>query len=119
MSMNCVGVISSDSTNLLTTSCPPRSANAAAKRLDPMKSQHTMAEVFAVRKTDSLTTRKLSCLYAAARTKPPKDPIAAASVGVASPTTMVPSTPRMIRASGKNDPRSILKISSRSKVKMT
>ena len=87
--------------------------------LEPTKSQHTIAEVLAVRKTDSLTTVKLSCLYAAARTNPPKDPIAAASVGVASPTTIVPRTPRIIRASGKNDPRSILKISRRAKVKIT
>ena len=118
-SMNWVGVMFIDFTQVLMISWPPRRAKAAAKVFEPMKSQQTMAEVFAVRKTDSLTTVKLSRLYAAARTNPPKDPMAAASVGVASPTTIVPKTPRMIRASGKNDPRSILKISRRAKVKIT
>ena len=48
-----------------------------------------------------------------------KDPIAAASVGVARPKTMVPSTARISIASGKNDVSSILKISSRVSVKIT
>jgi hypothetical protein len=43
--------------------------------------------------------------------------MAAASVGVARPKTMVPSTARIIIASGKNDPSSILKISRRAKLK--
>ena len=43
--------------------------------------------------------------------------MAAASVGVASPKTMVPSTAMIITASGKKEPSSILKISSRAKLK--
>ena len=34
-------------------SCPPSSANTAEKSADPTNSQHTMAEVRAVRNTDS------------------------------------------------------------------
>ncbi len=43
--------------------------------------------------------------------------MAAASVGVAQPKMIVPSTARMRAESGKNEPSSILKIWSRSKVK--
>src|SRR3954447_1177378 len=45
----------SDSTHFSTTSCPPSNANAAEKIDEPTKSQHTMADVLAVRNTDSLT----------------------------------------------------------------
>src|SRR3954463_5382394 len=48
-----------------------------------------------------------------ASTRPPSAPTAAASVGVASPKTMEPSTAMISTASGKNDASSILKISSR------
>jgi hypothetical protein len=50
--------------------------------------------------------------------KPPAEPSAAASVGVANPKTMLPSTARIISASGKKDPSSILNTSRRTKVKM-
>ena len=43
--------------------------------------------------------------------------MAAASVGVAKPNTMVPSTAKIIMASGKNEPSNILKISRRAKLK--
>ncbi len=46
---------------------------------------------------------------------PPSAPTAAASVGVARPNTIEPSTARIRIASGKNDASSILKISSRTK----
>src|SRR4029079_13467365 len=52
---NWIGVRPSDSTNFSTTSWPPSSANAAEKMDEPTNSQHTIADVFAVRKTDSLT----------------------------------------------------------------
>ena len=45
--------------------------------------------------------------------EPPKAPTAAASVGVARPKTIEPSTAMIITASGKNDASSILKISRR------
>ena len=48
--------------------------------------------------------------------KPPNAPTAAASVGVASPNTIEPSTARISNASGKNDANSILKICKRSNV---
>src|SRR6267142_568367 len=48
--------------------------------------------------------------------QPPKAPTAAASVGVDSPNTIEPSTIRISSASGKNEPSSILKTSSRSQV---
>ncbi len=60
----------------------------------------------------------MSSAYTAASAKPPNDPTAAASVGVASPNTIEPSTARIITASGKNDDSSILKISRRGKVKI-
>ena len=41
-----------------------------------------------------------------------------ASVGVAKPKTMLPRTARIIRASGKKDPNSILNTSRRTKVKI-
>src|SRR6185436_13593355 len=53
--MNWIGVSPSDSTQCSTTSWPPSSANAAEKIDEPTNSQQTIAEVFAVRKTDSLT----------------------------------------------------------------
>src|SRR5436190_9058036 len=53
--MNCTGVRPREVTQCSMTSCPPRSAKAAEKIDEPTKSQHTMADVFAVRKTDSLT----------------------------------------------------------------
>ena len=43
--------------------------------------------------------------------------MAAASVGVARPKTMEPSTARISTSSGKNEPSSILKISSRAKLR--
>ena len=49
---------------------------------------------------------------------PPNAPTAAASVGVASPNTIEPSTATIRMASGKNDVSSILKISSRSQVQI-
>ena len=54
--MNCTGVRSMPSTQVLMISWPPNSANAAEKMLEPTKSQHTMALVFAVRYTDSRNT---------------------------------------------------------------
>src|SRR5512139_491193 len=54
-SMNSVGVMFSDSTHCSMICCPPSSANAAEKIDEPTNSQHTMAEVLAVRKTDSFT----------------------------------------------------------------
>jgi hypothetical protein len=57
--------------------------------------------------------------YTAASAKPPNEPTAAASVGVANPNTIVPSTARMSTASGKNDARSILKICRWAKVNVT
>ena len=72
-----------------------------------------MALVLAVRNTDSLTTPKVSCRYAAASTKPPNAPTAAASVGVARPNTMEPKTARIRISKGKKLDSSILKISSR------
>src|SRR6185369_17005306 len=45
--------------------------------------------------------------------RPPNAPTAAASVGVANPKTMEPSTATISTARGKNDASSILKISSR------
>ena len=59
-----------------------------------------------------------SSAYTAARMKPPNEPTAAASVGVARPNTIVPSTARISTASGKNDASSILKISKRTNVKI-
>ena len=85
---------------------------------EPTNSQHTMALVLAVRNTDSLTTLKVSCRYAAASTKPPKAPTAAASVGVARPNTMEPSTARISTSSGKKLDSSILKTSSRAWLRM-
>ena len=55
MSVNCTDVMSSDFTHTLMISWPPRIANAPAKMPDPTNSQHTMAEVFAVRKTAPLS----------------------------------------------------------------
>ena len=43
------------STNCSTYPCPPSSANVEEKMADPTNSQHTMAAVRAVRKTDSLS----------------------------------------------------------------
>src|SRR6185369_803799 len=60
-SMNCTGVMSSDRTHCSTSDCPPSKAKAAEKIDEPTNSQHTMAEVLAVRKTDSLTTSSVSC----------------------------------------------------------
>ena len=54
--MNCTGVMSSDKTHWLISSCPPSSANAAEKMLEPTNNQQTMALVFAVRYTDSRKT---------------------------------------------------------------
>src|SRR4051812_23426966 len=51
-----------------------------------------------------------------ASTKPPNAPTAAASVGVARPNTIDPSTASISSARGKNDVSSILKISWRSHV---
>ena len=48
-SMNWIGVMLSESTQVSMISWPPSSAKAAAKMLEPTKSQHTMAVVFAVR----------------------------------------------------------------------
>ena len=45
----------SDSTHCSTTSWPPSSAKAAEKIDEPTNSQHTIADVLAVRNTDSLT----------------------------------------------------------------
>jgi hypothetical protein len=46
---SCVRFI--DSTHFSTSSCPPSSAKAAEKMAEPTNSQHTMAEVLAVRNT--------------------------------------------------------------------
>ena len=100
------------------SACPPRSANAAEKMDDPTNSQHTIAVVFAVRNTDSLSTLHLNCRYAPVRSIAPAAPSAAASVGVAQPKMIDPSTARMSAVSGKNEVSSIFRISSRSKVKM-
>src|SRR3954471_12560692 len=59
MIMNCTGVSPMESTHRSTISCPPRSANAAEKIEEPTKSQHTIAEVLAVRNADSLTIPKI------------------------------------------------------------
>src|SRR6187402_141044 len=53
--MNWIGVRPSDSTHFSITSWPPSSAKAAEKIDDPTKSQHTIADVLAVRNTDSRT----------------------------------------------------------------
>ena len=53
--------------------------------------------------------------YTDARIKPPSEPTAAASVGVASPNKIVPSTARIMTDSGKNDVSNILKTSSLTK----
>ncbi len=53
--MNWIGVSPSESTQCSTTSWPPSSANAAEKIDEPTNSQHTIAEVLAVRNTDSFT----------------------------------------------------------------
>jgi hypothetical protein len=44
-----------------TSSCPPSSAKDAEKMAEPTNSQHTIAVVFAVRKTDSLIIFMFSC----------------------------------------------------------
>ena len=54
--------------------------------------------------------------YAAARMTPPNAPTAAASVGVARPNTIEPSTAMIRIASGKNEASRNLKTSSRSQV---
>jgi hypothetical protein len=56
-SRNCSGVRFIDSTHFSTRSWPPSRANAAEKIEEPTNSQQTMAEVLAVRNTDSLITR--------------------------------------------------------------
>src|SRR5512140_2084463 len=58
MIMNCTGVRPIESTQRSTISWPPSSAKAAEKIDDPTKSQHTIAEVLAVRNADSLTMPK-------------------------------------------------------------
>src|SRR3954468_6291142 len=63
--MNWMGVRPSDSTQRSMISWPPSSANAAEKIEEPTKSQHTIAEVFAVRKTDSFTVgHRFTCRQA-------------------------------------------------------
>src|SRR5512144_711467 len=63
--MNWIGVRPSDSTQRSTISWPPSSAKAAEKIEEPTKSQHTMAEVFAVRNTDSFTVpQSFTCIVA-------------------------------------------------------
>ena len=59
--MNWTGVRSIDSTQWLTSDCPPSRAKAAEKIDEPTNSQQTIAEVLAVRNTDSLTTPIVSC----------------------------------------------------------
>ncbi len=60
--------------------------------------------------------RRVPLSPVAASSRPPIEPTAAASVGVARPNTIVPSTATIRNASGKNDASSILKTSSRAKV---
>src|SRR6185295_9146696 len=63
--MNWMGVKPSDSTQRSTISWPPSSANAAEKIDEPTKSQHTIADVFAVRNTDSFTVgQRRTCRHA-------------------------------------------------------
>ncbi|MNV58990.1 hypothetical protein D3C71_1513890 [compost metagenome] len=83
---------------------------------EPTNSQHTIALVLAVRNTDSRSTGRFRRRYASASKAPPMAPMAAASLGVARPKTMEPSTAAIITAKGKNEPISILKISSRAHV---
>ena len=54
--MNCTGVRSMPSTQVLMISWPPSNAKAAEKMLEPTNNQHTMALVLAVRYTDSRST---------------------------------------------------------------
>ncbi|KAG0753083.1 hypothetical protein G6F22_021606 [Rhizopus arrhizus] len=91
---------------------PPSNANAAEKIDEPTNSQHTIALVLAVRNTDSRSTGRFSRRYASASKAPPIAPMAAASLGVARPNAIDPSTAAIMTASGKNDDISILKISS-------
>ena len=108
----------SESTQVSMICCPPSSAKAAEKMLEPTKSQHTMAVVFAVRKTDSFTTWKVSLPVGRGEHHARRvAPMAAASVGVAQPKMMLPSTERMSAESGKNEPSRNLKIWNRSTVK--
>ena len=116
-SMNCTGVRSIDSTQALMISCPPSSANAAEKMLEPTNSQHTIALVLVGQVGRLRSMPRLKRRYAIASSMPPNAPIAAASVGVASPNTMLPRTARIMNASGNKEPSSILKISSRAKLK--
>ena len=129
-SINCSVDSPIESTQRSIISCPPKSANDAEKMDEPTNSQHTIALVFAVKKEDSLMMppksravfinglalrSRLAAMnrYAPAKINPPSAPTAAASVGVAKPNTMEPSTAMIMTASGKNEANSILKISSR------
>ena len=100
-----------------TSSCPPSSAKAAGKIAEPTNSQHTIALVLAVRNTRSLGTFLLNCRQVTASEKPPKAP-AAASVGVARPVTIEPSTAKISISNGKKLKCSILKIFSRWKLRI-
>src|SRR4051812_14293683 len=63
--MNWMGVRPSDSTQRSMISWPPSRAKAAEKIDDPTKSQHTIAEVLAVRNTDSRTVgQRFTCMVA-------------------------------------------------------
>ena len=77
-----------------------------------------MALVLAVRKTDSRSTGRFRRRYASASSAPPIAPMAAASLGVARPKAIDPSTAAIITASGKKEAISILKISMRAHVSM-
>jgi hypothetical protein len=90
------------STNSLMSPSPPRYENTEENVHDPTKSQHTIAEVRAVRNTASLSRVQVKARYAMARTMAPRAPMAAASLGVASPKRIAPSTDRIRMASGKN-----------------
>ena len=101
----------SASTHSSTSCWPPSSANTAEKSADPTNSQHTIAVVFAVRNTDSLTRCQLSVPAWIASRKAPAAPIAADSVAVVIPNRMTASTMIVRMPSGITDETSSFRIS--------
>jgi hypothetical protein len=94
---------------------PPSSAKTPEKRLEPMRSQPTIADVRIVRKTDSFRFANESRRYSAASIRPPSAPSAAASVGVAIPKRIESRTAAMRSEIGTRPFRSMTRIVPRGK----
>src|SRR6266436_8563409 len=113
-SMNVTGDMLSDSTHCSSSACPPRIANTPENNAEPTNSQHTMAVVFAVRKTASLVRFQSSVRACTASKNAPAAPTAADSVAVVIPNRITASTTTVRMPSGIVDEVSSFTTCSRS-----